>query len=525
MFANFLTGLCLMIVSFVLSTISSTQSLAVDLRYLFRLFPAFCLGDGLTQLALCDSGTSCPSIGRNGYDFDNTVSPFSWNIVGANLVFLAVEAVVYFLLTLLVEYSLTFPTFLSFLQRVQDSGFDKDKELPSEDEDVYAERCRVQEGGADGDVVKLHELRKVYNSRVGPKVAVQSLSFGIPRGECFGFLGINGAGKTTTLSILSGEFPPTAGDAYIDGFSIKEDQTKIRKKIGYCPQFDALLELLTVREHLELYARIKCIPPSRLAGVVDAKIKQMDLRDFEHKAAGTLSGGNKRKLSVAIAMIGDPSIIFLDEPSTGMDPVARRFMWEVISRISTQDALCSIILTTHSMEEAEALCTRIGIMVNGRLQCLGSSQHLKLRFGNGYEIDVKMKQPAEKSLDGLCRALEAAGLGGEDSSLTDDSGHGGRKDEEQALGGSGGGGIATYTTTQQYKYTRLTGSLSGLCEALLEPDRVQLMAPGRDGEALFTAFEMDGFVTMQAFLEWWVAQDQVSQWWSGWKWLARMLLA
>ena len=181
-----------MIVSFVLSSINSTQSLAVDLRYIFRLFPAFCLGDGLMQLALCDNGRECPSIGREGYDFDQTVSPLSWNIVGGNLVFMGVEAVVYFLLTLLVEYSLTFPSFLSFLQRVEDTGFDKEKELPTEDTDVLAERRRVEEGGADDDVVKLHEMRKVYNSKVGPKVAVQSLSFGIPRGQCFGFLGING---------------------------------------------------------------------------------------------------------------------------------------------------------------------------------------------------------------------------------------------------------------------------------------------------------------------------------------------
>lgn len=218
MFGNFLTGLCLMIVSFVLSSINSTTSIAVDLRYLFRLFPAFCLGDGLTQLALCDGGSSCPSIGRDGYDFDASVSPLSWNIVGANLVFLGAEAVVYFLLTLLAEYSLTFPTFLSMLQRVDDAGFNKSVELPTEDKDVRAERSRVEEGGADGDVVRLQEMRKVYPSRLGPKVAVQSLSFGIPRGECFGFLGINGAGKTTTLSILSGEFPPTVGDAYIDGW-------------------------------------------------------------------------------------------------------------------------------------------------------------------------------------------------------------------------------------------------------------------------------------------------------------------
>lgn len=132
----------------------------------------------------------------------------------------------------------------------------------------------------------------------------------------------------------------------------------------------------------------------KLKRVVEGKLDQLDLRDFENKLAGSLSGGNKRKLSVAMATIGEPPIVFLDEPSTGMDPVARRFMWQVISRMSTQDGRCSVILTTHSMEEAEALCTRIGVMVNGRLRCLGSSQHLKLRFGDGFEVNVKTRIPS-----------------------------------------------------------------------------------------------------------------------------------
>jgi ATP-binding cassette, subfamily A (ABC1), member 3 len=311
MFFNFLSGLCLMVVSFVLTTIHSTESVAVDLRYLFRLFPSFCLGDGLTQLALCDNGNDCPNIGRDGYNFDDMVGPFHWNIVGANLFFLALETVVYFALAVLTEYSLTFPSLLAWLHRVDDSGFDSSR--INEDEDVATERERVKQGHADNDVVRISEMRKVYPSAVGNKVAVQCLSFGIPKGECFGFLGINGAGKTTTLSILSGEFPPTAGTAYIDGYNIQVDQSKIRRKIGYCPQFDALLELLTVREHLELYGRIKGLEGADLERVVRGKLEQMDLTDFENKAAGSLSGGNKRKLSVAIAMIGEPSIVFLDE--------------------------------------------------------------------------------------------------------------------------------------------------------------------------------------------------------------------
>jgi ATP-binding cassette subfamily A (ABC1) protein 3 len=339
------------------------------------------------MLSMCQSdpsypgGISCPLIdGKVGFNFAGKQSPLAWDITGANLVFLLWEAVAYFIITLLIEYSLTFPTLLAWLYSAGLKDTYSGGGLEDEDVDVATERERVRSGRADGDVVRISELRKVYQptsarmtSRMCSisssvqsgenklKLAVQSLSFGIPRGECFGFLGINGAGKTTTLSILSGEFPPTYGSAYIDGFSISEDQTKIRRRIGYCPQFDALLELLTVREHLELFGRIKGMKGQNLKRVVEGKLDQLDLRNFEHKTAGSLSGGNKRKLSVAMATIGEPPIVFLDEPSTGMDPVARRFMWQVIARMSTHDARCSVILTTHSMEEAEALCTRIGV--------------------------------------------------------------------------------------------------------------------------------------------------------------------
>merc|ERR1719164_24583 len=116
----------------------------------------------------------------------------------------------------------------------------------------------------------------------------------------------------------------------------------------------------------------------------------MMLAPFEHKLAGSLSGGNKRKLSVAIAMIGSPPVVFLDEPSTGMDPVARRFMWDIIANISTRSNESCVVLTTHSMEEAEALCSRVGIMVGGRLRCLGSCQHLKNRHGGGLMVELKL---------------------------------------------------------------------------------------------------------------------------------------
>ena len=199
-------------------------------------------------------------------------------------------------------------------------------------------------GQAEGDAVVLKELQKLYGLGVNNmcinssmKVAVKKLSFGIPRGECFGFLGINGAGKTSTMKMLTGDVIPTRGSATLAGYDISTEQLQLRSHLGYCPQFDALLDRLTVREHIELFARIKGIAPADENLVVRAMLQEMDLVPFEHKLAGQLSGGNKRKLSVAIAMIGSPPIVFLDEPSTGMDPVARRF----VSSSALIHAICS----------------------------------------------------------------------------------------------------------------------------------------------------------------------------------------
>lgn len=208
-------------------------------------------------------------------------------------------------------------------------------------------------------------------------------------------MGINGAGKTTTFKILSGDIVATQGNAHIKGYNVTSDMKNARKYIGYCPQFDALLENLTAKEHLELYAVIKGIPPKMIPELVEQKLTDMELQKFRDVCAGTYSGGNKRKLSVAIAMLGNPPICFLDEPSTGMDPKARRYMWNVISKISTGRKQTSVLLTTHSMEEAEALSTKIAIMVTGQLKCIGSIQHIKSKFGKGYEVEIKVNLPKE----------------------------------------------------------------------------------------------------------------------------------
>eukprot|EP00483_Globobulimina_turgida_P011699 UN11721 len=226
----------------------------------------------------------------------------------------------------------------------------------------HEEQMEMKEDNTDRVIIA--NLHKVYKpglccSKVKvPVHAVRGVSLAVKQGEVFGYLGVNGAGKTSTLACLTGERSVTYGDAYVNGYSIS-NQISVRRYIGYCPQFDALFDLLTGREHLKFYGRIKGLKGSELTKQVNMLLQVLSLTRYANRRAGTYSGGNKRKLSVAISMIGNPPIVFLDEPSTGMDPMARRSMWEFIR--ATMSGRC-VILTTHSMEECEALCHRLCIM-------------------------------------------------------------------------------------------------------------------------------------------------------------------
>jgi ATP-binding cassette, subfamily A (ABC1), member 3 len=199
------------------------------------------------------------------------------------------------------------------------------------------------------------------------------------------------------MGLLTAEFPPTSGDAILAGFSVMHEPQKIRQRIGYCPQFDALYGCLTAREHLLLYGAVKGIPKRALADAATKKLSQVGLKpaDWDRVCSG-FSGGMKRRLSLACSTMGEPKLIFLDECSTGVDPVSRREIWQLVSNMVAGQGLPqhekpSVILTTHSMDECEALCPRIGIMANGRLRCLGSAQHLKNKFGRGFQVELNVK--------------------------------------------------------------------------------------------------------------------------------------
>ncbi|KAI5074522.1 hypothetical protein GOP47_0010483 [Adiantum capillus-veneris] len=240
------------------------------------------------------------------------------------------------------------------------------------------------------------EIRKVYPGRDGnpPKFAVKGLSLAIPRGECFGMLGPNGAGKTTSISMMTGLLAPTSGTIYIEGLDIQENVDKIYSCMGVCPQHDLLWETLTGREHLLFYGRLKNLKGAELSNAVDASLRSVNLFNggVGDKRSGKYSGGMKRRLSVAISLIGDPKVVYMDEPSTGLDPASRSNLWDVVREAKRNRA---IILTTHSMEEAEILCDRLGIFVDGELQCIGNSKELKSRYGGSYVFSIKTDQSEE----------------------------------------------------------------------------------------------------------------------------------
>lgn len=191
------------------------------------------------------------------------------------------------------------------------------------------------------------------------------------------------------MKMMIGDEPITEGSVWLNGYSCRSELDKVRSSLGYCPQFDAHFDCMTGREHLKFYGSVKGI--MNLDEVVDNTLDSVELSPKDaRRLSKNYSGGMKRRLSFAIAILAQPAVILLDEPSTGMDALAKRRMWGVIGSVAREGGK-TIVLTTHSMEEAEALCSRVTIMVDGSMTCLGSTQRLKDRYGDGYQVNVKIK--------------------------------------------------------------------------------------------------------------------------------------
>jgi ABC-type multidrug transport system ATPase subunit len=228
------------------------------------------------------------------------------------------------------------------------------------------------------------------------KVAVEDVTLHMETGEVFCLLGPNGAGKTTVISVLTGLFSSTSGKASVNGFDVNTEMHRIYERLGLTPQFDTLWPSLTVLEHLLYYSRIKGVPKSSEKQAAIKAAQAVRLGDALGKKSRELSGGMKRRLSLAISLVGNPLTIFLDEPTTGLDPETRRQVWNLIEH--EKRSRC-IVLTTHSMEEAEALASRVAIMAHGLLKTVGTTMQLKAKYGDGYRIEVSFKQGNESLID------------------------------------------------------------------------------------------------------------------------------
>lgn len=219
------------------------------------------------------------------------------------------------------------------------------------------------------EYIKTVGLTKKYKELV----VVDQLNLQIEQGELFSLLGVNGAGKTTTIKMLSCLTKPTSGDAFIDGYSITRDELHIKRIIGVSPQETAIAPNLSVKENLELMCGIHGFSNEKCQTKINELSKQFDLHDILSKKAKKLSGGWQRRISIAMALISEPSVLFLDEPTLGLDVIARSELWDIIRSLKGHTTM---ILTTHYMEEAEALSDRIGIMKNGKLLVVGTANEL-----------------------------------------------------------------------------------------------------------------------------------------------------
>ncbi len=238
--------------------------------------------------------------------------------------------------------------------------------------------------------IETRSLRKTF----GDLTAVNDITFTVKSGEIFGFLGPNGAGKTTTMMILTTLLKPTSGQAIVGKFDVKTHSKRVREKIGYVQQESTVDEYLSGRENLFLQARLHHIPKEIIDQRIDEVLDLIELSDKQHKAVVTYSGGMRKRLDIAGGLLHRPEVLFLDEPTVGLDIQTRRKIWEYIKKIH-QEFKMTIFLSTHYMEEADQLCNRIGIIDGGKIQVIDTPQNLKNAMGKEV-ISLKIDQVASE---------------------------------------------------------------------------------------------------------------------------------
>ncbi|KAJ7345047.1 hypothetical protein JRQ81_000997, partial [Phrynocephalus forsythii] len=389
------------------ATDQGLHDLAETLRHVFLIFPQFCFGYGLIEMS--QHQALMGFLKAYGVDYPNKT--FELDRISSKLLGMFIQGTIFFSIRLLVDDGTIQKVWYKILEFLFDKVHGKPPLQPEtfdeeEDKDVRAEQERIALGLGDYDMLQLQNLTKAYHLPHRRIIAVKNVSVGIPAGECFGLLGVNGAGKTTIFKMLTGDIGPSCGRLLVrdETGSLKDIDDEHWSLFGYCPQEDALDDLLTVEEHMYYYARLHGIREKDIKGIVLQLLYRLNLMPYKHRTSSTCSYGTNRKLSTALALLGKPSILLLDEPSSGMDPNAKRHLWKIITEEVQKQ--CSVILTSHSMEECEALCTRLAIMVNGRFQCMGSLQHIKSRFGRGFTVKMHLNNDTS-SVEKLTQFLQS----------------------------------------------------------------------------------------------------------------------
>lgn len=281
---------------------------------------------------------------------------------------------------------------LAFLRRKPRYAADVEDLARDQEKEVLEEARRAEK--SDSALRVLH-LSKTF----GSNTAVDNVSLAVEKNQCFALLGPNGAGKSTTISLIRGDLRPNArsgGEIIIDGVSLMTNRTAARNNLGVCPQFDAM-DTLTVVQHLRFYAKVRGV--SDVEHNVQKVMTAVGVAQYANRMAMTLSGGNKRKLSLGIALMGGPSIVVLDELSSGIDVAARRVLWRLLSNISRGRVL---IITTHSLEEADALATRVGIIAR-KMLAVGTADELRKRHGDALNVHLVHNEAPRSSLEDMAR--------------------------------------------------------------------------------------------------------------------------
>jgi ABC-type multidrug transport system ATPase subunit len=322
----------------------------------------------------CNTYSNCDWVDS----FNNRVGSWYVQSIGVDLLYLLCNCVMYLLLTWYIAQVFSAGTgssksFIFFTQKSYWLGEGTD--IP----ELVGKEKEEQELSSKEGSLRMLKLTKSYFETT----ALRELTLQMNCNEVFCLLGHNGAGKSSTINVLTGLHPPTHGEAFVQGLSIRHQMATIQSHMGVCPQDNVLFESLSGRSHLRFWGRFKGLSFAQAAEEAITLLESVGLTKAADKPAQTYSGGMKRRLSVAIASVATPRVVFLDEPTTGLDPLSRMKTWESISRLKEGRVVC---LTTHSMEEADCLGDTIGIMAAGRLRALGTPLFLKSRYGSGYQL-------------------------------------------------------------------------------------------------------------------------------------------